>query len=355
MNRVHYASAMVRDVSRVGLGVVLGAAILSGRTAQADGPKDRSNSQFHLERNTEMVQATKAANERAAAGDCAGALSAFDVAVRINRDPVLRRDRGLCHEKLGHPFPAMDDYRAYLASMPQAADWEDIRHRLVALEDEHARAEREKPKDDARAGISLNVRVNGKSGEGSSKNADIDAVNRDEEVADQAYESPLRLGTGPVVGVYFGLRQFVGGSAPSGLGYAGGFALRHSFGRVVSLVGEIGYVSIDNTYGFADGLGMHVGLEFRAALNRYGSDSLVFGFGPGHENYRDSVTTASSSVFLGRARLGYRHVFGPSIGVELSFDPAVALVHPYNLPFGVPADDRIEGLLGGSLGLVVGF
>jgi hypothetical protein len=40
------------------------------------------------------------------------------------RNPTLRRDRGPRHERLGHPYPARDDYRAYLTAEPNAPeDW----------------------------------------------------------------------------------------------------------------------------------------------------------------------------------------------------------------------------------------
>src|SRR5580704_11205041 len=67
------------------------------------------------------------ARSRMRNGDCAGALEAFDAAIMHSIDPTLQRDRGLCHEQLGHPYPAIDDYRAYLTAEPDAADAEGIR------------------------------------------------------------------------------------------------------------------------------------------------------------------------------------------------------------------------------------
>jgi len=71
---------------------------------------------------------------RMAKGDCVGALEAFDAALRTSFDVTVRRDRGLCHEQLGHPFPAIDDLRAYLTALPDAPDAEDIRTRLNQME-----------------------------------------------------------------------------------------------------------------------------------------------------------------------------------------------------------------------------
>ncbi|MGH7328367.1 MAG: hypothetical protein ACREJX_08460, partial [Polyangiaceae bacterium] len=73
------------------------------------------------------------ARSRAAAGDCAGALDAYDAALETSVDPELHRDRGICHEKLGHPYPAIDDYRFYLTYRPNAADAESIHERMDNL------------------------------------------------------------------------------------------------------------------------------------------------------------------------------------------------------------------------------
>jgi len=337
-------------------GLAAAVLVLKGR-AFAQQPADRSNSQFHLERHTEMNAATHTAQERFAAGDCVGALVAFDQAIRVNRDPLLRRDRGLCHEKLGHPFPAMDDYRVYLSEKPEASDWEDVRHRLVALEDQNGPRREPSKREESTSTISMSASVGGANNtrKVESKRTDVEGVREDEEAVDQAYDSPLRLGTGPIVGVYFGLRKFVGSTAPTGMGYAGGLSLGHSFGRVVSLTGELGYVSLDTPTVAVGGLGVHVDLEFRLALNRLGGDSLLLAVGPGHEDYSGAGAATGSSVFIGRARVGYRHAFGPNLGLEATVDPAVALVHAYNLPVGVSVDDKVYGMFGGSVGVVVGF
>src|SRR5215467_2316668 len=76
----------------------------------------------------------EAGRARMRRGDCVGALEAFDAAIRTSIDPTLRRDRGLCHEKLNDPHPAIEDYRAYLTAMPDAPDADDIRDRLFRLE-----------------------------------------------------------------------------------------------------------------------------------------------------------------------------------------------------------------------------
>ena len=74
------------------------------------------------------------ARDRMRSGDCAGALDAFDAAIAHSIDASLRRDRGICHEQLAQPYPAIDDYRAYLTADPDAPDADGIRTRLANLE-----------------------------------------------------------------------------------------------------------------------------------------------------------------------------------------------------------------------------
>jgi hypothetical protein len=110
------------------LGVVSGAP----RVAYADPP--RGGPTTLLVHRDPASDAIVLARTRMAKGDCVGALEAFDAALRTSVDVTVHRDRGLCHEKLGQPFPAMDDFRVYLTAVPDAPDSEDIRTRLNQLE-----------------------------------------------------------------------------------------------------------------------------------------------------------------------------------------------------------------------------
>jgi hypothetical protein len=97
--------------------------------------------QFYLNKDSSpAVSAANNARARARSGDCKGALDPFDVAITYWQEPTLRRDRGLCHEQLGHPYPAIEDYRAYLAAAPQAPDYEQIKQRLEHLESSYGEA-----------------------------------------------------------------------------------------------------------------------------------------------------------------------------------------------------------------------
>ena len=73
---------------------------------------------------------------RMRAGDCDGAIDAFDAALETSLDASIHRDRGICHEKLGHPYPAIDDYQEYLTANNDAPDADDIRLRLRRLQDQ---------------------------------------------------------------------------------------------------------------------------------------------------------------------------------------------------------------------------
>src|SRR5258708_900192 len=105
------------------------AAQIAGAAPPGAGPQTGkpSSSQFTLRREEAGGPDASVARGRARAGDCAGALPAFDAAIRLTIEPTLRRDRGLCHEKLGDPFPAIEDYRAYLTARPDAPDADQIR------------------------------------------------------------------------------------------------------------------------------------------------------------------------------------------------------------------------------------
>ncbi|MDF2695961.1 MAG: hypothetical protein K0S65_4344, partial [Labilithrix sp.] len=138
---VSYALGMRRTgVGLISLSCVLGALLVAPLAAAQPkgappGPS-RSSTQFTLRREEAGGAEAQAARGRARAGDCAGALPSFDAAIRSTEDPTIHRDRGLCHENLGHPFPAIDDYRIYLTARPEAPDADQIRQRLAALEEQ---------------------------------------------------------------------------------------------------------------------------------------------------------------------------------------------------------------------------
>lgn len=306
-----------------------------------------------------------AARARATAGDCKGALDLFDEALRKTVDPVLRRDRGICHEQLGNVFPAIDDYRAYLAAMPDAGDSEKIREHLKALEDGA-------PKDQLRKAADYDAEMRG--GVGSAPSSTAKPTPKDEppprELSDadkgksqsvldyedqreaEARSSSLRAGTGPVLGAYFYPRYW----ARSGFGFSQGLglALRWSFTKASSIYGELGYTTIraTGTASSMDGLQTFIGYEGRIALDHWATNHLFFGGGGGFENVKQDASGIVYRSIMARGRFGYRHVFGPNVGLEFMGDGGMAVT--FSAGAGSNAT-QVTPVIGGQVGLVVGF
>lgn len=337
-------------------------------------PKEPSSSPFVLRRGEAGGADAKAARGRARAGDCAGALPSFDAAIRTTLAPELRRDRGLCHEKLGHPFPAIDDYRAYLIAQPDAPDSDQIRERLAALEAQAGiggpssqsmkkTRDRDAPKATG-AGARFSIGGDGVEAADSTNSTDStegrpaesaysyeDAVAQ-EQLADVAETSPLRYGSGFVLGPFLHLpRFFVGERAPDGLGYGVGAALRYATGPTVSIISEIGYAGVGTSGAASSQAGplLMGGVELRLPVSRFAGDHVLLRGGLGYERYRVSGTRAVSNNLLGRFGVGYRHVFGPSLGLEILADGGPAYMIPES------ANSRLNFVLGASFAFVVGF
>ena len=368
-----------------GLTLVLAAAPFAGvaqaappaSTASAPGPA-RSSSQFSLRREEAGGADGTAARARARAGDCAGALPAFDAAVRVTIEPTLRRDRGLCHEKLGNPFPAIEDYRAYLVGRADAPDADQIRDRLARLEEQVGvggpSAQAVKDRDDpngfkASSQFALGTNTSKASAASSAsvdskplgpKNGEqersFDYYAGQEKLADTADGSALRYGSGFILGPFVSVpRYFVGETGKgvkSELSYAVGAALRYSFGGAASLISEVGYAGIGQSGSLTAFSGplFFLGVELRIPISKYASDQLLLGVGPGFEHYTLTGSGGALNVLTGRGRFGYRHVFGPSVGLEITVDGGPA----YFKPTGGD-DGKVVGLVGASYAVVVAF
>jgi hypothetical protein len=352
-NRPNYARHVALHV-----GIVAGALAGAGSLAHAapTGPQ-----RLEVSRALESAQSASRARARAKAGDCKGALDGFDDALRTTEDATLYRDRGLCHEKLGHVFPAIDDYRNYLTMRAEAPDADDIRDRLTKLEGFEKR-EREKGDDGTPLTVRASMNWNGeRSDDGDERSptprryeATLDEVQR----TDAALASPVRLGRGLVIGPYFGLRRAFGSDASTDLGYMVGGSFRYSFGRVVTGLAEIGYAAFgksgDNSA--VGGLQTQLGLEFRARLDSLATNQLFFTGAFGYERLSQAAIKFVDVVyFLPRLKVGFRHVFGPSLGLELSVDGGPYLADRENLPLGAQANSQFRFMLGGTLALAVGF
>ena len=310
------------------------------------------------------------ARSRAAAGDCAGALDAFDAALETSVDPELHRDRGICHDKLGHPYPAIDDYRFYLTSRPNAADAQSIHERMDALIAEVTQAPADKSDDkneeaavkaaevDAQAKGEAGVQISSAQNPEDSASADasagsgktVDAIDKDEKLAAEADSSSLRRGKGFVIGPYFQGRNWT--KAGFSWGEAFGCAFRYSLGAPSSLVTEVGYSQINATGSDTKlgGLMLFGGYEARLGLDDRYTNAIIFQGGLGYERLTQGGTGLIASIVVPRVRGGFRHVFGPNIGLELGVDAGYGFVHI------VDSDANDSSLLiGGEVALLIGF
>jgi tetratricopeptide (TPR) repeat protein len=301
-----------------------------------------------------------AANARALAakGQCDKALAAFDQALRSTIDMSIRRDRGLCHEALGHPFPAMDDYRAYLAWRPDAPDGDDIRARLDRLEAatgtggpspnqvQHKSAE-DVPDEPALADESApGTTDNGK------RNGIIRRTYDEEESKyrrfDQALSSPLRRGSGGIFGVYSDFRDWSaqGNSVPN---IEVGAAIRWSFDPWNSLYGQVGYVdyfpSGFGQVGSAEGanfggLALGLGYEFRLRLDENATHNLLFGALVEYQRVTQADINTTLNLMIPEGKVGYRLILGYGFGLEFTGELGTAIV--LNSPV------TAEGVYGGG-------
>jgi hypothetical protein len=300
-------------------------------------------------------------------GDCAGALDVFDAAVAHSIDPTLRRDRGICHEQLGHPFAAIDDYRAYLTEEPDAPDAEGIRGRLGRLEQDNTGRSSNGDDDDvppATGGASATVTVGtgGAGGDaqvsagGSSKPRDaMDYIEHDND----QMKSPLRLGKGFSVAPYFSEHKWFFQNSNFGDSFtwaeAVGLQFRYSFGHVTTLFIEAAYQRFNSTAGAAgsvqasiQGLTSQIGLELRFPLDADYDNQLFFGPGIGFDHIVESLNLAGApSTSLGaivpRARFGYRHLVAASAGIDISLDAGMGKFALYSDPATGGSDFPFNG------------
>lgn len=307
-----------------------------------------------------------AARARMTAGDCKGALDLFDEALRTAVDPALQRDRGLCHEQLGHVFPAIDDYRAYLYAMPDAADADKIRERLDRLRDEAPKVQLRKAADydtEMRGGVGGVPAPDSKKAapkdeppprelSEADKNKSLSTLEYEDQRTTEMRSSALREGTGPIIGAYFYPRYWARKSF--GFSQGLGLALRYAFAKSSTLLGELGYTSLraTGTASSMAGLQLFVGYEARIALDRWATNHFVLGVGGGYEDVKQDASGIVFRSVLARGRLGYRHVFGANVGLEFTADGGMAVT--FSAGAGSSAS-QVTPVIGGQVGFVVGF
>jgi Tetratricopeptide repeat len=288
------------------------------------------------------------ARARMRGGDCAGALEGFDDALRSKPDPSVRRDRGICQARLGHPYPAIDDLRAYLMAMPDATDADGVREQLATLEQEtlgYSSASTDVP-GDVEGGASVGAASKQARSESDpatpvrDRRGQMDYVDQE---SDDFSRSPLRSGTGWSLAPFFSQRKWgvspsenVAASQASGLtGGDGatwaeclGLGIRYAVSSSGALLLEAGYELFDSTASDANtvsGLSSEVGYEWRFPLDPTYRNQLVLALGLGYEHLaiRPSSPQASGTsvgAFVPRVRFGWRHMLATSTALDVSID-----------------------------------
>jgi tetratricopeptide (TPR) repeat protein len=272
--------------------------------------------------------------KRMAAGDCEGALTSFDAALRTSTaDPTLYRDRGQCHEKLGHPYPAMDDYREYLTDAPDAPDAEAFRTRLAQLEDETSGRASSTTNDDtnvppATATASVSLNEGGVQASAATSRDKLQYVDRED---DPLYSS-MRRGRGFAIAPFFSEHKwfFSGTSfgASETWSESVGLQLRYFFGPAGGVLLEAGYEHFNSTSldpFTIGGLTSLLALELRFPLDADYDNQLFLAPGIGYEHITFSPSSAAFSsiatnAIVPRLRFGYRHLVGDMASIDFSID-----------------------------------
>jgi tetratricopeptide (TPR) repeat protein len=283
---------------------------------------------------------TADARKRMAAGDCEGALTSFDAALSTsNEDPTLYRDRGLCHEKLGHPYPAIDDYREYLTDAPGAPDAEKFRARLTQLEDETSgpppKAAANDDTDVPPATASASVSVGSDGAQASAAATSRDKLQYVDDV-DDPLRAVLRRGKGFALAPFFAEHKwfFDGTSFGASETWAEciGAQLRYQVGPIGGFLLEAGYEHFNSTsldpFTIA-GLTSMLAFEFRLPLDAQYDNQLFLAPGLGYEHISFSPSDASfgslaENAVVPRLRFGYRHLFEDAAAIDLSVDGGAA-------------------------------
>jgi hypothetical protein len=314
-----------------------------------------------------------AAREKLRAGDCAAALDLFDQALASSTDPTLHRDRGICHEKLGHPYPAIDDYRAYVTEAPDAPDAASIRDRLERLE-EDTRGDRDNPRtgpavnddvppsepivSDANSGTAVPAKRAHAAGPSAA------SVGPDED-EDQELRSPLRAGKGFALAPAFAARKWVRDGASFGAretwAECVGIEARYATAPHGAVLLDLGYEHFDST-----GLGSEIvagftsflGYELRFPLNPRYDDQLTLAPGIGYEQLAFTPGDSSSSVYsegglTGRLRFGYRHMLAGSVAFDVALEAGGAYFFKFDS--AVDGHDSAAGMVGARVALLWGL
>jgi tetratricopeptide (TPR) repeat protein len=364
---------MTVDGGRAALGLSL-AISLFGLSSRAEGaPQRRDQGPLFTQIDTGQAAAANA-RALAARGQCDQALPIFDQALRSTIDMSIRRDRGLCHEALGNPYPAMEDYRAYLQWRPDGPDAADIRARLERLEIQTGvggpSTVRQKSAEDVPDEPALaDESAPGTTDDGKRKVLVQKTYDEEEAVYkdyDQAMASPLRRGHGAIFGVYSDVREWYVSAAASVNGASNpsvevGGAVRWAFDGWNALYGQIGYVDYTNGGG-AGGVGLGLGYELRLRLDEYATHNLLLGavveyqrIGIGDSSggpVSGGLAGGTFNLLIPEGKVGYRLVLGHGFGIELTGDVGTVVSFNSLGPVGVGAQGFVAG---GALAFQLAF
>jgi hypothetical protein len=317
-----------------------------------------------------------AARARMRAGDCVGALDLFDQALFSSTDPALRRDRGVCHEKLGQPYPAIDDYRAYLTNAPDAPDAAGIREHLERLEDETSGSDRSTStaNDDIPPAARIGTEVDEPAANGKTKTTTTneptavtpssDGTTADEDALEEM-RSPLRAGRGfslaPFVDAHKWIRDGVAFGDGETWAQGVGVEIRYSTSSRGAVVLDLGYEHFDSTVLNTEvvaGFASLFGYEFRFPLNARYDDQLTLmpavgydqlSFTPGNSN----ANNYSEAALSGRLRFGYRHMLAGSVALDVALEGGAAYFFKFDS--AVDGHDAVAGLAGLRVALLWGL
>jgi hypothetical protein len=308
-------------------------------------------------------------------GDCDGALQAFDAALRTLTDPTIFRDRGICHEQLGHVYPAIDDYRVYLTEQPEAPDADGISRRLRALEDQVAGREPTASTDDDDTPPDLHATgsahadatsASGSTSEGQGSTAS-DKLEYQEPDTD-AIHTPLRRGKGFSLAPFFSEHKWVSGSAFTGASdgqtwaEAFGVQVRYAMSHHGALVAELGYEYFNSTsidVYKVSGLTSLLGFEFRIPLDPAYDNQVLVVPELGYEHLTFSATDSLASAqtagaFVPRLRVGWRHMLEAGTALDLSLDAGAGSFFTYD-KFPFDSTQTASGIVTGNVSVAWGL
>ena len=282
---------------------------------------------FEMRQSGVAAGPAEAARARVREGDCKGALPLFDAALRTSVDPTLFRDRGLCHDKLGDVYPAIDDYRAYVFGAPDEPDVDTIRARILELQGNAPPAAGD---EESTNGVQANIE----------RVSSGDVIARPITVS----RATLKGGSGFGLGAYFGAGGLFfssNGTSTTSTYEKIGVQLRYDWAPAHALLLEGGYFHMDDkssgdtvTFPGGSGGGGLLAYELRIRLDQAFNNQLTFAIGGSINHFSETETADGVSGSLAQtlygptARVAYRHVFGNTLALDLAVEPAYLFDHP---------------------------